>query len=274
MTPPRRQIRWAYPKGGGFGVGDTFLFTPVCRQADVTWEIPVDSFCASDLASILQSVARIEYVHTPITEPESLALYASQYGQPPQTAPLVNAAQGYLARYGLDTRDCIPAALPPACEVEWARRWLKQWRNPVVFTPVPGGLSNPADEVARSKWVPPLHWEPTLRRLSAHHDLLYFTARNHYVPFPIAIPLLGFSMAKVAAVQHVCRRHLGVENGLLHMAVAMGAECWVGLPTADLNHQSFRPYIYAEHQWGSQPNRVSYAPLTGPNQAVRNLSFP
>ena len=66
MNANRRQIRFRFPKGG-FGVGDTFLFTSVCRYTDVTYEIPVDSFCATDIGSILQSVARVEYVHDPIT---------------------------------------------------------------------------------------------------------------------------------------------------------------------------------------------------------------
>lgn len=273
MNPIKRRIRWGYPSGGGLGVGDTFLFTPVCRQADVIWQMPVDSFCASDLGSILSSVAQVEYVIEPIKEDESLAEYQVLYGRTSANQSPVNAAQGYLNRYGLNIKDCIPEARPPAHEVDWAYRWLACYRSPIVFTPMPGGFNAKDNSSALAKWIPPENWTMILKNLSKNHDILYFTARDNYVYFPYTKPLLGFSLAKISAIQYVTKRHLGVENGLLHMAVAMGATCWVGIPTKNLNQHTFVPYLYADNLWGNKINRVSYAPITKQSDFARDLTF-
>lgn len=257
----RRQIRWGWPKGG-FGVGDTFLFTSVCRYTDVTYEIPVDSFCGSDLGSILQSVARVEYVHDPITFEESMALYARQYGPVPPLPQVrgLHAARAWLLRFGIDAANALPHAEPPMHEVDWARKWLRRYHNPIVFTPIPGGLKNPSDRLAQTKYVPPEMWDATLTRLSRDHDLLYFTALDNHRPFPHVKTLLGFPVAKIAAIMWLCRKHLGVENGLLHLAIAMGATCRVGMPT--VNGRSFYDdcdhYVYAGQMWNTEPCRAFY----------------
>jgi hypothetical protein len=258
---PRRQVRFGFPTNG-FSVGDTFLFTPVCRYTDVTYEIPVDSFCASDIASVLQSVARIEYVHTPIKEEESFAQYVAQYGPVPQIPPVrcLHSARRWLLRYGIDAPNALPYAEPPMADVEWAMKWLRLYRRPIVFTPIPGGLSNPADLLARYKYVPPQVWTATLERLARDHDLLYFTAREHHVPFPHVKTLLGFPVAKIAAIMWLCKRHLGVENGLLHLAIAMGATCRVGMPTIDGKSlcEVADYYVYAGDMWRTEPCRAFY----------------
>lgn len=257
----RRQIRFGFPPNT-FGVGDTFVFTSVCRYADVTYEIPVDSFCASDLASILQSVARVEYVHEPISEAQSLAEYVSQYGPVPEMPPVrgVHASRRWLWRYGINAANALPHVEPPIADIDWAMKWLRLYRNPIVFTPIPGGLRNPDDAVARTKYVLPELWEATLGRLARDHDLLYFTARDNYVPFPHVKPLLGFPVAKIAAVLCLCRRHLGVENGLLHLAIAVGATCRVGMPTVDGKscYNAADYYVYAGDMWQTEPCRAFY----------------
>lgn len=261
MAQNRRQIRFGFPRGAP-SVGDTFLFTSLCRYTDVTYEIPVDSFCASDIASILQSVARIEYVDTPITEEESLQLYTRQYGPVPPLPMTrgIHSARRWLMRYGLDAPNALPFAEPPMHEVEWARKWLVRYKNPIVFTPIPGGMNNPNDLMARTKFVHPELWSTTLKRLSQDHDLLYFTARDNYIPFPYVKTLLGFPVAKIAAIMWLCRRHIGVENGLLHMAIAMGAKCRVGMPTVDGKsfYDACDYYIYAGNMWDTEPCRAFY----------------
>lgn len=252
-------------------VGDTFLMTPLARHANVTWEIPVDTFCASDLGSILSSVANIEYTKEPITEEASFRLYGVEASYTGWSG--LHATRYYLSVYGFPIHDCIPSATPPQHEIDWAQKFLSHYRAPICFSPIPGGLRNANNTHARSKYVIPEWWEPTLRRLKDSHDILYFTAKDNYIPFPYATPMLGFPIAKIAAVQHLTKSHLGVENGLLHLGVAMGVECRVGIPVSNINNESLVPYLYSEDMWIREPNRVAYAPITGPGMYVKNLMF-
>ncbi len=229
----------------------------------MTFEIPVDSFCASDLAAVLGSVAKIEFCRDPISHGDTFA----RYGMPGRSFPEgcgwngMHATVSYLYQLGLSLDNPIPWARPPAYEIDWATQFLKAYHNPIVFTPIPGGLKNPEDLSARSKFLPPQHWAPQLAELERKHDVLYFTSRDNHVPFPHTIPLLGFPIAKIAAVMFVTKFHMGVENGLLHLAVAMGAESHVFVPTIGMGkHHCFAAYAYTNEMWqaAGEPPRVRY----------------
>ncbi len=227
----------------------------------MTFEVPVDSFCASDLAAVLGSVSKVEFHRQPISHAETFA----RYGVPGRSFHGgwngLHAAVNYLFQLGLPVGNPIPWARPPSYEIDWARQFLSAYRSPVVFTPMPGGFKNPNDLAARSKFLPPQFWSQRTQNLERDHDILYFTSHDNHVPIPHTIPLLGFPVAKIAAVMFVAGQHMGVENGLLHLAVAMGAQSHVFVPTVGMSkHHCFAAYAYTEEMWaaaGESP-RVVY----------------
>lgn len=254
-----KKIRFGLVNGGG-GVADTFLFTPCFAACDTTLEVACDTFWASDLASVLSSICKIEFVKNPITQEESFL----RYGKPHDGYMGWNglhAARNYLRLFGLPPNPCIPVAKSPSHELAWAHGFLSQYRNPVVFTPMPGGYQNKNDHAARGKFLPPEYWKPILQKLSEHRDILYFTSAQNYVEMPHTVPLKGFPVSKIAAAMEYTKRHLGIENGLLHMAVALGCKSHVYIPSLGFykNH-CFPAYIYTKEMFelSGQSPRVYY----------------
>lgn len=250
-------IRWGLTRS--FGVADAFLMTPVFRQTNAIVEVPRDCFCALDIASVLGSVAKIQLVQNPISQIDSLNRYGIGAHNVNQGFNGLHAAKNYLRLYGLSTTDCLPHAGTPKHELEWALQFLKSYRNPITFTPMPGGFKNPLDRTARGKFLPPEHWDRILAEMQRDHDILYFTSRDNYVPMPRCIPLVGFPVAKIAAVMQLTRKHLGVENGLLHLAIAMGSTVHAYVPSSGIyeNH-CFPAYMYTSDMFGGGPHRAFY----------------
>lgn len=261
LRPPHeRTIRYGLSRS--FGVADTFLMTPVFRQIKTVIEVPRDCFCALDIASILGSIAQIELVKEPISQTESLNRYGIGAHNMNNGFNGLHAAENYLRLYGLNTKDALPAASAPKRELEWAFQFLRAYRNPITFTPMPGGFKNPQDRSARGKFLPPDHWDGILSGIKKDHDILYFTSRDNYVPMPHCIPLIGFPVAKIAAIMQLTQRHLGVENGLLHMAMAMGSTVHAYIPsTGFYENHCFPVYMYRQDMFQGRPHRAFYHPF-------------
>ena len=249
-------LRWGLNRS--FGIADVFLMTPVFAQMDTIIEAPRDCVCALDLAEILRSVATIEIVKDPISPEEAVRLY-SPSSIPTSSGTILHAAKGHLRRYGLPETDCIPRASAPNHDLEWATIFLKAYHNPVTFAPMPGGFKNPMDRTARGKFLPPENWNRILAENGKNHDILYFTSRDNYVPMPHCHPIIGLSPSKMAAIMQLTRKHVGVENGLLHMAIAMGCTVHAYIPSIGIyeNH-CFPIYMYTQDMFGTEACRAFY----------------
>lgn len=241
-------------------VGDIFLLTPAFASCRTILEVPCDTFCASDISSVLSSVCEIDFVKNPISENESFSKYGIGPDGPRGWNGL-HATRNYLRLFGLPLNPCIPVAKSPPWELEWADKFLKQYRDPIVFTPMPGGYQDQNDHTASGKFLPPKYWSPILEKIHESRDILYFTSAGNYVEMPFTVPLKGFPVGKIAAVMELTKRHFGVENGLLHMAVALGCQSHVYIPSFGFykNH-CFPAYIYTKNMFelSNQTPRVYY----------------
>ena len=105
-------------------------------------------------------------------------------------------------------------------------------------------------------------WDFITEKLSANHDIIFFSksgARSNNFNIKHTTKIFDMDIRKMCSIFNYCKFHLGIENGLLHAALASGSKtlCFVegfGWNTGWL----FTNYGYTENIWKNESCRAFY----------------
>lgn len=236
-------------------LGDLLLLTPLFKHnCDCTMQFTRTSRGVR-FAELFEGLTNIEFVDNVLTDAE----YYNKYGNLSKKLPLSHACKSYASIFGIETNDFIPYIKITEKDIRFADNFLKGLKNPITFAPVAGGLGVGDDSFARSKMLHPDNWNKITEELSKNHDILYFSSSSKNFPVKNVINMFDLTYREMCAIFNKCKKHIGIENGLLHAAIASGSKVFAVVPGFGWNIGYYFPnYGYTDDMWNLEPKRCFY----------------
>ncbi len=250
------------------GIESTFMVTPVFRyHRDAIIEFH-DTERGRVLADIFTGMGHIRFVKDPITIEEAFA----RYGNPKAQDHCAHICKMHVDAMAMGHNNYIPWMVFSPADILFAKRFLAQFRNPIVICPVAGAaVQNPGGE-GYGRMMPMASWQRIVDALRDEHDFVYFTKEDNHIPLKHTHPVLNLSLRQMCAVFKVAQIYLGIENGLHHGAIAAGAHtrCFINLNL----RQFFAPNtFYTDDMWWDEPKRVQYYSYSGVDGLITDISL-
>ena len=246
-----KEIRYGIPDKPD--LGDTLLLTPVFKNNPGTMEFNRTARGAQ-ISELFRGLCDIRFVDKVLPESE----YFTRYGNITKKQPLNHACKNYCSIFGVETNDFIPKIILTEDEKQFAREFTKDLRNPITITPITGIFPNDPQKTAT--WMLSQEkWNELTAELSKKHDILYFSKSGTDFKINNTIELFGMDVRKMCALFNICGRNIGIENGLLHAAIASGATTYNLIQGYSWGYNIYAPnYIYTPDMWQNEPKRAFY----------------
>lgn len=234
-------------------LGDTLLLTPVFKNNPGTMEFNRTAR-GSQISELFRGLCDIRFVDKVLPESE----YFNIYGDITKKQPLSHACKNYCSIFGVETNDFIPKIILTEEEKQFAREFTKDLRNPITITPIAGNF--PTDMQKTKTWMLGQNeWNELTSELSKEHDILYFSKSGTNFPINNTIEMFGMDVRKMCAIFNICGRNIGIENGLLHAAIASDATTYNLVHTFSWGYNIYAPnYIYTDDFWQNETKRAFY----------------
>lgn len=234
-------------------LGDTLLLTPLFKNNPGTIEFNRTPR-GVQISELFRGLANIKFVDKVLPESE----YFTKYGDITKKLPLSHACKNYCSIFGVETNNFIPKVILAEEEKQFAREFIKDLKNPITITPITGAFPN--DPQKTNTWMLNQEkWNELTAELSKKHDILYFSGPGTKFPINNTIELFSMDVRKMCAIFNICGRNIGIENGLLHAAIASGATTYNLVHTFGWGYNIYAPnYIYTDDMWTNEPKRAFY----------------
>jgi hypothetical protein len=237
--------------------GDTFLITPLFKNNDNFILELNDSVRGREIADIFKGMTEIEFVEQVMPE----YYYFEKFGVN-QSSPFIHGCKRYLEIFGIKTNDYIPYIKLTDEDKEFAKNFLKDFKSPITISPIAGGYENNNDFFALEKMLSIDDWNFITEKLSPNHDILFFSKsglKSNNFNIKNTIKIFDMDIRKMCSIFNYCKLHIGIENGLLHAALASGSKTisfveGFGWNTGWL----FANYGYTKDMWINETCRSFY----------------
>lgn len=237
-------------------LGDTLLITPLFKHnPGCTIEFERTAIGVQN-ASLFEGLAEIKYVNKVKTEAEYFEMNGGSIDRRDRFG---HACKAYASMMGMDDiDDFIPYIHITDKDKEFANKFLEGLKNPITLTPVAGGFKKNC-QLALSRMLSQEKWNEITEELSKNHDILYFSETGTNYPIKNTIEVFGLTKREMAAIFNKCKLNIGIENGLLHLALASGATiCSLIAGTKNEGGLWFPNYGYTNDMWKNEPCRAFY----------------
>lgn len=248
-----REIVLQIPTDGA--VSEFPCFTPICKvNPNFIVEYKKNNFNSTNVASIFKNIAKL----VPVDEFE---LKCWQYPKRFNQAHVnINIAD----QLGIQTNDFIPYVKLDDNEIEYGLKFINQFEKPcIIITPMTGAYSKGcASAIGRA--LKPEYWEKIIEVLSKKYTILYFTLKDNYVPIKNTTPIFEPNLRIKMSIIYAARKFIGNEGGFTQLAIAVGALCFIFVPTFgyiafdDNNGYLFNCTAYRDNMWVNETKRVKY----------------
>lgn len=251
-------------------LGDCLYLTPAISQIKNPIVKMHDSPQCRRVAPIYNNIAHVEFVDNP-----DVALYNQTNDRS------VHSAQRVLNALKIDTTNCIPRIVLDKSEIDWAKDFLKEYKNPVMIVNDNGGSSTPGNICAQYRRPPTEIIQNFANKLSNKgFTPLQFGIKdlkdrdNAFTPINGAIPIRGLDIRQTAACYHVIGKYIGGDTGDYHLMLSVGGRCITLIPPE--NHSlgyNYSDLLYTDNLWKDEKVRVKYIDYTKPNLVNNYLNF-
>jgi hypothetical protein len=210
----------------GGGIGDNLQITPIFKYfKNSTIEIK-NNENGQHIAPLYEGMADIIFKSKPILQEESFNIY----GDVSRHHPLRNGALNYLHIFGIENKvSPIPWILLKKDEIEWAREFLKDYKNPLAIVCSNSGYKGTS--TASYRFLDFERWQYIINEYSKKYTILQFGLPNDTTNLNNIIPLLSLSIRQMAACFYVIGKCISIDTGPYHLALAVGAYVKCLVPT-------------------------------------------
>lgn len=156
----------------------------------------------------------------------------------------------------------IPKIKLLPAEIEWAKDFLKDFKNPCAFKAYvqdAKSVRNPQIEVMQA--IVDKNPNTTFINFGFSKGNKKYNGVNREIKGITEINDLG--VRQQAACYHVIGRYIGPDTGDYHLMLAVGGQCDVLVPSTSLEYDYFR-FHYREESWKDEQPRVKYMNFTFP----------
>jgi hypothetical protein len=244
------------PMPVGIGIGELPFLSVLCRYKKVI----VQCFNNTESirrASILKYVANDIQIVDKYSEINTIESFHGKYNNEHFCKDLLSRVQDLSGEENL-----IPYVKLSKSEIDYGLKFCSKFDKPVIiFNPIPGGyhLTCPT---ALYKMLDFKKWEEILFELSKKYTIIHVSRFENSIDFPYTIKNedLSLNMRKLIAVLRISGKYVGIESGMLHLAIAAGAFCFSIIPHNDGYHNgiNWQNWIYTEDMWKFEPCRIKY----------------
>jgi hypothetical protein len=202
----------------GGGIGDNLQITPIFKYFKNSIIEIKDNENGRKIAPIYEGMAEIIFKPNPIFQEKSFSIY----GDPQKSHPLRNGALNYLYIYNIqDKISPIPWILLKKEEIEWAKEFLKDYKNPLAVVTCNSGYTT--GTTASYRALDFKKWQYIIDKYSEKYTILQFGGSLDITDLNNIIPILTLSIRQMAACFHVIGKCVSIDTGPYHLALAAGA---------------------------------------------------
>ena len=238
----------------GGSLGDALFLTPAIhalndKKQEVIVQMYDDSQCRA-ISTVFDGLCPVEFVSNP-----SKPLYHINQDKTHYTQRVLN-------ELGLSEYSCIPKISLDQKDIDWAREYLKDYKNPLAIVADNSGNFDPSNH--RAKYVCPrqsLIQQQVYDWTKEGFTVLYLISGNRkkFTQLYGSVLIAGLTIRQLAACYHVIGRLISGDTGNYHIALSVGAIALVLSPDESIK----MGYLYDElhykpELWKNEPIRCRY----------------
>lgn len=151
-----------------------------------------------------------------------------------------------------------PLVIPKPEDVEWARKWLSQWKKPVVINGTIGGVNSSEHPLRFYRKINHGAMQWIVDKIIEHGGQpLSFGCTGNTELFSGAISTPDLPIAKLAAIYAVVKKYIGCDTGDYHLMLSVGGKCVTLVPDNDW-HYNYAVHHYTFKDFSPPEERVKY----------------
>lgn len=246
-------------------MGDWVHYTPLLRAKPGMLVVARDTEKNRRYSALYDGLADVAFIDSQLRDVSE--------GRDP-----VVRSQRLLNRYGLVDHSPIPFVRVTTEEKEWARDFLKDYPNPIVFHPLTGSanLKAPASDPCNYRCLLPALVECVVNVLKdAGHTILKFGTDDERtrMDIPNVINLPGLTIRKLIACYCVIGHYVGTDSGDAHLMLGCGGDAMMLIPPEGATYRHDK-CVYGDYAWKHEPVcRVTYS-IFKHCMKVKKISMP
>lgn len=248
----------------GGNLGDNLWITPVLRNLDNP-VLVIPPHC-THIASLFKGISSVEYS-------DNIERYNLSNKE--------HSTKQLLDRFNINykNKNIIPKIKLYSGEVKWAKNFLKDYDNPIVFVNDNIGCHTPDNFAAKYRRPNPERIQELCDVFSKKNTILQFGLKeNHFnnglevfTPLKNAIHIRGLSIRETAACYFVIGKYIGGDTGDYHLMLSTGGQCIVFVPPENpAMGYIYSSLLYTKDFWGKDKPRVKYFTGYCPKEMIEN----
>jgi hypothetical protein len=242
-------------KGNG-SLGDILWMTAVLRYIkDIKISLHADER-SEWVAKVFENLCEVEHVDHPPERPDNIIDTTKE----PYSSS--HRSRKILLALGITDKVSVPLIKITEDEINWAKDFLRDYRNPVVIVNDNGGSGDKNNSSAFYR-KPPSHivQQFTNELIKKGFTPLQFgkSEDDKFTKLENCIPIRGLNLRQTAACYNVIGQYLGGDTGDYHLMLAAGGKTTVLIPDENLSlGYNYSDLLYKPENFENSISRVNY----------------
>jgi hypothetical protein len=235
---------------GNGSLGDALWLTPPMKVLrNVVVQMHNDKQC-HEVSTIYESLATVEFTDMPVE-----TIYRANNED--KTHP----TQKVLNVLGITEVNCIPKIQLKLKEINWAKDFLKEYKNPIAIKNENSGINSPSNYRAQYLRAYPESLQYIVNYLiSLGYTPLQFGQNTSFSPLKNTIHIKGLSIRQLAACYFIIGKYIGCDTGDYHLMLSVGGKCYVSIPHQSVQYgYLYYDSLYKPQHFKNEDVRVRYA---------------
>lgn len=244
-------------------LGDSCWLTPIFKVKKNCVLKMFDNPHCRNMAQIYDGIVeRVEFCDNP--------------GVPPTTDEKTHVSQRMLNALGITEVNCIPEIKITDEELAWAKDFLKDYPNPIVFVNHNSGWKDPSNFFARIVKPPKELMQYLANEYSKKYTIMQFCNNpNHFRPdydnfdpLENAVHIRGLTLRQQAACYKVIGKMVTGDTGDPYLMLATGGK-FIMLLCPEMYGYFHHSICYYDHLWKDEKPRTKYFKYYEFNEKMR-----
>jgi hypothetical protein len=219
----------------GGEIGDNICLTPIFKYfKNSTIEIHDTEIGRNKVAKIFEGIAKVVFKKEPISYWDAI----KSYGDISKFNPNIYVVQNYFNIFGIENTSLIPYIILRDEEIEWAKGFLRQYENPIVFSPMTKNgrflFKKEYSNISEQEWdrqLPYKEWYKVIEVAKDKFSLLQFNHEEDSLNHPNITNIKGLNIREIAACCKLIGKYLGVDTGIKNLALSVGCSGQIIVPS-------------------------------------------
>jgi hypothetical protein len=141
--------------------------------------------------------------------------------------------------------------------MDWAKKFIKNIKNPIAFVADNNGNHNKEDFAARYRIPNKEYLQNLIDSYSREYTIIQFGIENKITHFNNVLVIENLTIRQLAACYAVIGRYFGIDTGDYHLMLSVGGFAEVHCPASSMIYPH-EIWHYKEKLWKNENCRVKY----------------